>query len=239
MKCLILAGGFATRLYPLTINRAKALLEFKGKPIITYIIERIPSNIDILVSTNARFEGDFFLWQNTLERPVELCIEEAMTDEKKKGAVGAIDYWIQEKKIDEDLMVIASDNYFEFDLDRMLADFNGFHPLIAVHDVGDKEKACEIGKACQVGLAIIEEKRLVRLDEKPPFPTSSIISSGIYILPSRIFPLLTSYNTQSKRDNLGSFISHLLQQGEEIRAFVFNEVWMDIGDEIKRGNIII
>jgi len=92
MKCLILAGGFATRLYPLTENKAKALLEFRGKPVITHVVDRIPLNVDILVSTNKKFETDFLDWRKTLSRPVEICIEEAVTEKQKKGAVGAIDF---------------------------------------------------------------------------------------------------------------------------------------------------
>jgi glucose-1-phosphate thymidylyltransferase len=237
MKCLILAGGFATRLFPLTINKAKALLEYKGKPVITHIIEKIPRSLEILVSTNRKFEADFRLWQKTIDQPVEICVEETVTDDQKKGAVGAIDFWIKSKTIDEDLLVIAADNYFEFDLTAFLSQFNGRNPLIAVYDVGDRDKACEIGKACQVGLVILEGHKVTRLDEKPLLPTSSIISSGIYILPSRIFPILASYSGQSKRDNLGSFISYLLNQGEEVQASVFTELWMDIGDEIKRGRV--
>jgi len=80
MKCLILAGGFATRLYPLTINRAKALLAYGGKPVITHILDRIPRGVDVLVSTNKKFEVDFRDWQKTIDRDVEICIEDAMTD---------------------------------------------------------------------------------------------------------------------------------------------------------------
>ncbi len=237
MKCLILAGGFATRLYPLTINKAKALLEYKGKPVITHIVNRIPPSLDVIVSTNKKFEADFWHWQRTLNRSVDLGIEEALSDEQKKGAVGAVDFWIRNKNINDDLMIIAADNYFEFDLQDMLRQFDGYNPLIAVYDVGDKEKACEIGKTCQVGLAILEKNRIIRLDEKPQRPTSSVIASGIYILPSRIFSTLAKYAFQDKRDNLGSFISFLLDQGEEVQAYTFNQLWMDIGDEIKKGNI--
>ncbi len=116
MKCLILAGGFATRLYPLTINRAKALLEFKGKPVITHMVERVPLHLDILVSTNKRFETDFTSWRETLDRPVEICVEEAVTDDQKLGAIAAIDFWIKNKNITEELLVIAADNYVELDL---------------------------------------------------------------------------------------------------------------------------
>jgi glucose-1-phosphate thymidylyltransferase len=99
MKCFILAGGFATRLFPITANRAKALLVFKGKPIITHIVNRVPRHIDVLVSTNKKFEGDFAEWQKTLGRPVEILIEEALSDDQKMGAACAIDFWVKRKNI--------------------------------------------------------------------------------------------------------------------------------------------
>jgi glucose-1-phosphate thymidylyltransferase len=238
MKCLILAGGFATRLYPITINKAKALLEFKGKPVITHVVNKIPRNIDIMVSTNKKFEADFFNWHKTLNRPIEICTEEAVSDEQKKGAVSAIDFWIRNKNISEDLIVIAADNYFEFDLVHLIAKFNGKNVMIAAYDVGDKEKACEIGKACQVGLVMLEKNKMIRFDEKPVEATSSIIATGIYILPPRIFPLLSQYCSESKRDNLGNFISYLLGK-EEVHAHVFTTTWIDIGDEIKKGKLSI
>ncbi len=238
MKCLILAGGFATRLYPLTLNKAKALLEFKGQPTITHIVNRVPLDIDILVSTNKKFETDFLNWQETLDRQVEICIEEALEDGQKKGAVGAIDFWIKNKDISEDLLVIAADNYFEFDLAALLAGFDGSTPLIAVRDVGDKNKACELAKACQVGLVTLENNRVIKLDEKPPEATSSIIATGIYVIPARLFPILSHYCSLKKQDNLGSFISFLLDK-EEVSAYTFSEVWIDIGDEIKKGKLSV
>ncbi len=238
MKCLILAGGFATRLYPLTANKAKALLEFKGKPVITHVVEQVPRNVDILVSTNKKFEADFFNWRKTLGRQVEICIEEAVTDDQKMGAVGAIDFWIRNRNISEDLMVIAADNYFEFDLTYLMAKFNGRNAVIAVYDVGDKDRACEIGVACQLGLVILEKNKIVRFDEKPQEATSSLVATGIYILPSRVFPLLSQYCRDKRRDNLGSFISFLLDR-EEVHAHAFTEIWIDIGDEIKKGKLFI
>ncbi len=238
MKCLILAGGFATRLYPLTINKAKALLEFRGKPVISHVVERVPRNIDILAAVNRKFEVDFKEWRKALDRPVELCIEEAVVEGQKKGAVSAIDFWIKAKGIKDDLLVIAADNYFEFDLGELLAKFDGKHALVAAYEVGDKEKACEVNKACQVGLVTVDGPRIARFDEKPDEPTSSIIATGIYVLPSRVFPLLSQYAGGSKRDNLGSFISYFLDK-EEVRVHVFTGVWVDIGDEINRGRLTV
>ncbi len=238
MKCLILAGGFATRLYPLTLNKAKALLEFKGKPVITHIINRIPPRMDIFVTTNTKFEKDFVDWCKTVKRSVDLCIEVAAADHQKMGAITAIDYWIGKKQIEEDLMVIAADNYFELDLKKMISRFDGVKTLIAVHDVGDKEQACEIGKRCQVGLVVVDAGKIVQFDEKPEEPTSSIIATGIYILPRRVFPQLSKYCQENRRDNLGDFISFLLAR-DEVKAHVFTETWVDIGDEIKRGRLSV
>jgi glucose-1-phosphate thymidylyltransferase len=238
MKCLILAGGFATRLYPTVTNRAKALLEFEGKPMATHIVNRVPVDIETLVTTNKKFELDFFAWQKTLDRTVEICIEDAMDDGHKKGAISAVDFWIKSKNINEDLLVIAADNYFELNVGDLIAKFNGNNVMVAVYDVVDKDKACEIGKECQIGLVILEGNRIIRLDEKPPEATSSIIATGIYVLPSRVFPLLAQYCIEGKRDNLGSFISYLLTK-EEVHAYVFSEFWMDIGYEILRGQVSV
>jgi glucose-1-phosphate thymidylyltransferase len=239
MKCLILAGGFATRLYPLTLNRAKALLEYKGAPVITYILNKIPIEIPVLVSTNKKFESDFIEWRKAYNRSIKVCVEEAVNDEQKRGAVGAIDYWIKKEQIAEDLLVIAGDNYFEMDLHKMISSLNGRDAVIAVYDVGDKEKACEFGKTCQVGLVHLKGNRIMRLDEKPEKATSSIVSTGIYILPVRLFSSLSRYCSEGKKDNMGSLISYFLNNKEKIYAFVFNEKWMDIGDEIKRGTLTI
>ncbi len=87
MKCLILAGGFGTRLYPLTINRAKALLEYRGKPLLTRIVGKLPQDIDVLVSINKKFEADFYRWRETVAQPVEICIEDALTEEQSNWFV--------------------------------------------------------------------------------------------------------------------------------------------------------
>ena len=116
MKCLILAGGFATRLYPLTLNKAKALLEYRGKPIIDYVISAVPQNISIMVNTNKKFEPDFHQWQRGLSREVEILVEEVSTEQQKLGAVGSLNFGIEDKPINENLLVIAGDNYFEFNI---------------------------------------------------------------------------------------------------------------------------
>ena len=231
MKCLLLAGGFGTRLYPYVTNTAKALLEYDGKPVITHIVEQVPDHIDILVSTNKYFEGDFLEWQEKLHRQVEICVEESLSDREKKGATSAIDYWIKSKNISEDLLVIAADNYFRFDLVDMISNFDGNNVLIAVHDFSDINKICQKGQQCQYGLVTMNSNRIVRFDEKPVVALSSIVATGIYMLPKRIFPHLSLFCSNKKQDNLGSFFSYLLDK-ENVFGYRFQNTWLDIGDDI-------
>ena len=222
MKCLILAGGFGTRLYPLTITKAKSLLEYKGKPVLTHIVDKVPQGIDILVSTNRKFEADFHSWQSSIYRQVEICVENASTEEQKAGAVSSLKYWVDRKNITEDLLVIAGDNYFEFALSQFIAAYNGKDTIVAVYDIGDKSKAS------QFGAVSLYQNRIVEFIEKPAYPASSLIATAIYILPQRVFPILAKYCAEEKKDSLGSFISYLVNT-DEVHASVFAESWLDVG----------
>ena len=224
MKCLIMAGGFGVRLYPLAINKAKALLEYKGKPLITYLIDKVPWDMDILVSTNMKFEADFRQWQKTIDRDVELCVEEARTEERKMGAISALNFWIKSRGIREDLLVIAGDNYLGFDLTQFIAAYNGNNTLVAVYDIGDRSKAGRFGVVQLAGY------RITGFEEKPKNPSSSLIGTACYILPSRVFPLLHQYCSRGRHDNLGSFISHLVDI-DEVHGYLFTEEWFDIGSD--------
>jgi glucose-1-phosphate thymidylyltransferase len=222
MKGLILASGFGTRLYPLTLTKAKALLEYKGKASISHILDKIPQNIDVLVNINKKFEADFRRWQNTTGREVTLCVEPVFTEEQAFGAVGSLDYWIKAENITDDLLVIASDNYFELDLSKFIAAYNGRNTLVAVYDIGDKSKAS------QYGVVQLSGCRISGFEEKPAQPKSSLIAVACYILPPRVFPLLSQYCARKKRDNLGDFIAYLIEK-DEVQAYVFSELWFDIG----------
>jgi glucose-1-phosphate thymidylyltransferase len=155
---------------------------------------------------------------------VEICLEEATTDEQKKGAISSLNFWIDRKGIAEDLLVIAGDNYFEFDLSRFIAAYNGYNTLVATYDIGDRSKATKFGVVC------LDDCKIVEFEEKPAITNSSLIATACYILPPRIFPSLVQYCSAGKRDNLGSFVSYLVAT-DEVHAYVFTELWFDIGSE--------
>jgi glucose-1-phosphate thymidylyltransferase len=222
MKCLVLASGFGTRLYPLTVHRAKALLEYKGRPVLTHIVDRVPAGVEVFVCCNRRFEADFREWQKQVGRQVELCVEDVWSEEQKKGAVGSLNFWVKEKGFADDLLVVAGDNYFEFDLSKFITAYDGRNVLVAVYDIGERKKAK------QFGVVRLEGTRIVEFEEKPAEPKSSLVATAIYVLPPRIFPVLSYYHSLGERDNLGSFVAYLVER-DEVRAYTFSELWLDIG----------
>jgi glucose-1-phosphate thymidylyltransferase len=228
MKCLILAGGFGRRVQPVIGDKPKALLEYLGKPLISHLVEKIPRDIDILISVNKRYETALLSWQETIKRPVEILVEQAQSEEQKPGALSSICYWVQNKHIKEDLLIMASDNYFEFDLSRFMAAYNGNNALVAAYDVGDKAKAKSFG------VIRLKGSRIVEFIEKPPEPRSTLIATACYIFPPRVLSICLNYCLQGRRDPLGSFIAHLVAT-DEVFGFLFKDKWFDIGNEITVG----
>ena len=222
MKCLILASGFGTRLYPLTMEQAKALLPYRGKPMINHIVDKIPPDVDILVNVNKKFAADFYKWQDEQSRRIDICVEDVLSEEERLGAVGALHHWIREKGISEDLMVFGSDNYFEFDLAKFMSEFDGRHVLVAIYDVLEKDNAR------QYGVVKIEGNRIIELEEKPAFPKSSLVATACWILPARVFPLISEFCRGERKDNLGNLITYLIER-ENVFAYPFKEKWIDIG----------
>ncbi|GAH82859.1 unnamed protein product, partial [marine sediment metagenome] len=122
-------------------------------------------------------------------------VEEVLSENQKLGAVGSLNFWIENKPIVADLLVIAGDNYFEFALAQFIASYDGKHTLVAVYDIGDK------GKASQFGVVQLDRHRIAEFQEKPAQPKSSLVATACYIFPQRIFPLLHQYCQWGKRDN--------------------------------------
>jgi glucose-1-phosphate thymidylyltransferase len=229
MKAIVLAGGFAKRLWPLTLDKAKPLLEIAGKPMINYIIEKLGGigGIDeIFVSTNERFRQDFRQWLKKYKfKKIKIVIEKTRNEGEKLGAIAGISFVLEKEKIDDDCIIIAGDNLFGF----TIPEFIGFYkekkyPVVALFDVGNYEKAK------QYGIAKIDENGIIRkFLEKPEKPPSTLASTCCYIFPRKTVKLFPEY---IKEDNLkdapGFFLQWLIRR-EKVFAFVFSSYWFDVG----------
>lgn len=226
MQAFILAGGFATRLWPLTERRAKPLLPIAGKPIISYIVDAIPKEMPITVSTNAAFAEDFDMWKKTLSREVRISIEDAGKEDQKLGALGAIALWTKEHNIQEDILLLAGDNYAGCNLRSFVEMFRG-KPLVAGHDIGSKDAAR------QFGTIVTKEgseklRSVVSFEEKPADPKSTIVSTGWWILPKECLGVVQEY-AEEHPDNVGGIFEEFLRRSIDVDCFIFEETWKDIG----------
>lgn len=221
MKVLILAGGFATRLWPLTEKRAKPLLTLGGKPIIGHILDKIPKEYEVIISTNKAFEASFReLFLRFPDRNLQLFIEDSESDDAKVGALAATSLAIRTLNIDEPLLLIAGDNYFDFPLNDFIRAYDGT-PMLAVFDTQS------LFEAKKFGVVTVSGDAVTAFAEKPESPASTLVSTGIYLFPPSIFPEIISFS-RTHRDNLGSVFEHLLAKSV-IRAFRFTGKWIDIG----------
>lgn len=225
MHAFILAGGFATRLWPLTERRAKPLLPLAGRPILSHLVDRIPRNIPVTVSTNDVFRDDFDAWRATLDRTdVHVRIEDTRSDDQKLGALGATAAWIDDEKIDDDLLLLTGDNYFGFSFDAFLASAIPAQALVAAHDIGDRERA----KAFGTVLLQSDNRTVSGFEEKPAEPKTTLVSTGCSLLPSETLPILLEY-ARKHPDNVGGIFEEFLRRGTSVSCFTFREPWFDIG----------
>jgi len=223
MKVVIMAGGYATRLWPITKTKAKPLLPIGKKRIIDTIYEKVSKfGFPVYISTNKRFEDDFRRWAR--DKDVELIVEETTREEEKLGAVRALAEVA--KIVDDEILVVAGDNLFSFDLDSFVEYYKQKRsPVTALYDVGDYELAK------RYGVADIDGERIVRFEEKPEKPKSTLVGIGIYAFPHDVVEMLQEYvSSNEHHDNLGDFLSWLCEK-TDVYGYTFNNgMWYDIGN---------
>ncbi len=179
MKCLILAAGYATRLYPLTENFPKPLLKVGGKAILDWLIDdiRTADSIDeFIVITNHRFAPQFAAWASAHTIPITVVDDGTNTNETRLGAVCDVRFAIEKLQIDDDLLIIAGDNVLDFSLTSF------------IRYAKEKRTSCTMryyepdeGKLRKCGVSEIDEReRLLSLEEKPENPKSHWCTPPFY-----------------------------------------------------------
>ncbi len=231
MKALILAAGYATRLYPLTKDRPKPLLPVADRPMIDYIIDKI-LEVDIIdalyVVTNHKFAGHFEKWQRNLSLPIRSTIidDGTLSDEDKLGAIGDMRFVINRESINDDLLVVAGDNLFDFKISGLVEFFKkkNRRPSITLYDVGD----LELVKKYSV-IELDKKDRVISFEEKPKVPKTTLIAICLYLFPRETLKRIDEYfNKKLNPDAPGYFISWL--SGEEpVYGYKVSGVWYDIG----------
>jgi glucose-1-phosphate thymidylyltransferase len=230
MKAVVLAAGYATRLYPLTLHTPKPLLDVAGKPVLEYIIEKIvelSSVNEVLVVTNEKFYSHFRDWLETFEskKPIRLVNDGTKNEKERLGAIGDLLFALNQENIQEDLLCVSGDNLFDFSLKPFYAFYaEKKQPTIALYDLGSRELAKKFGI-----VKVNQEQKVLDFVEKPLVPPSTLASIGIYAFPTSSFMYLREYDkTDHSNDAPGHFIAWLHQQ-TDVYGFTYADHWFDIG----------
>jgi glucose-1-phosphate thymidylyltransferase len=236
MNVLILAAGYATRLYPLTLNKAKPLLEVAGKPMMEWVIDNlapIQGLEKVYVVTNNKFAADFQSWANAYEAAnpklnVVIINDRSTGDADKLGAIGDIRLVIDQAGLDQsDLLVVAGDNLFSESLEK----FGEFcascqKPVLGLYDVGSLEQARKYGV-----VSVSEDGQIRQFVEKPEQPESTLIGIALYYYPQATVREFETYIAEGNNpDQPGRFIQWLYQR-TPVLTWSVPGTWFDVGSK--------
>jgi glucose-1-phosphate thymidylyltransferase len=235
MNVLILAAGYATRLYPLTLNKAKPLLLVGGKPIIEWLVDNlagIPDVETIYVVTNNKFEADFQAWSQTYQKrhpefKFRIVNDGSTSDDDKLGAIGDIDLVVTQENLSHNsLLIVAGDNLFTNSLADFVAYARSTEVTVAVYDVGDIEAIKKYGN-----IAVDAQGIMTRFEEKPQKPQGTLAAIALYYYSPAVLSLLRTYlSAGNNADQPGRFVEWLYTR-KPVKTFQIKGRWLDIGSK--------
>lgn len=235
MNVLILAAGYATRLYPLTLTKAKPLLEVAGKPMLEWVLDNlapVPGIDTVYVVTNHKFAADFQAWADGYgkgqpDRKFTIIDDGSTSDTDKLGAIGDINLVVNREGLaDDDLLVVAGDNLFS----EPLADFaqatEGRQAVLGTYDVQDLEAIKKYNN-----LTLDAEGRVTKFEEKPANPTGTITGIALYYYAKATVPMLDTYIKEGNNpDQPGRFVQWLYTR-VPVHTYPVKGTWFDIGSK--------
>ena len=235
MKVVILAAGYATRLYPLTLTRPKPLLPVAGKPMINHVLDNLTpiGGLDhIYIVTNAKFAAQFQEWADDYQRKqaklkITIVNDGTTDDTNKLGALGDLHLVLTREKVDDDLIVVAGDNLFSQSLEA----FGQFcrqknAPVLGVYDVGNLEEIKKYN-----AITMDSTGKITFFEEKPKKPTSTLTGIALYYYPRPSLAKLRQYIAEGNNpDQPGRFVQWLYPR-EPVYTWTVPGIWYDIGSK--------
>jgi glucose-1-phosphate thymidylyltransferase len=244
MNVLILAAGYATRLYPLTLTKAKPLLEVAGKPMIEWVMDNLApvDGIDtIYVVTNNKFAKDFQTWADQYQarnpnRKLTIVNDQSTDDSDKLGAIGDINLVLSRENLaNDDLVVVAGDNLFSEPLTEFARSAHGSEATLATYDVGDLEAIKKYS-----AITLDAEGVITSFEEKPTNPKSTLTGIALYYFSRETIPLFRTYIEEGNNpDQPGRFIQWLYTR-KRVKTHQITGTWFDIGSKetLEEANVL-
>lgn len=214
MKCLILAAGYATRLYPLTENFPKPLLEVNGKTILDWLVDDIDTAgvIDeYIVISNHKFAKHFEDWADTRSQKIIVIDDNTTSNETRLGAVKDISFAIEKLKLDDDMLIIAGDNLLDFSLVEFLSYAKEKDASCVLRYFEEDEK-----RLSKSGVIEIDETdRIIGMEEKPMKPKSNFCCPPFYFYKKEDIKLIDkAIERGCNTDAPGSYVAWLSNERE-------------------------
>jgi glucose-1-phosphate thymidylyltransferase len=234
MTALVLAAGYATRLYPYTRHFPKALLKVEGRPLLGRLLEKLAEVREIgevVLITNRLFFGLFSRWREERGRPegqpALTLLEDGTTGEgERRGGVGDLCYAIERAGLTEDLLVVSSDRLFGFSFQPMVQAFlRRGEPLNACYDTGDPQRI----RGRHGCLQLAPDGRVLDFQEKPAHPRSSIASVALTLLPARHLDLPAAYLAEGGNPDAPGYLLEWLHRRVPLYGWCFREPSPDVG----------
>ena len=226
MKAIILAAGYATRLRPLTDSIAKQLLPVGGRPMLDWVCDKVEEvTDDTHLVTNSRFVEDFRRWAAG-RSGVTVHDDGTTSNDDRLGAIGDIAFVLERAGTDDDLLVIAGDNLFDFRLSNLAAvwETKGVASMVAVYDCEDIELATHYGV-----VEVDADDRVIGFEEKPSEPRSTLVATATYLYHRTHVPLVERYLGEGNPpDQPGRLVAWLCPR-EPVYGYRFDGEWFDIG----------
>ena len=235
MNVLILAAGYATRLYPLTLTKAKPFLAVAGKPMIEWVMDNLSPVAEIdttYVVTNNKFARDFQQWADGYQgrnpaRKLKIVNDGSTDDSDKLGAIGDINLVLgRENLAKDDLIVVAGDNLFSEPLTEFAKQARGSEATLATYDVGDLEAIKKYS-----AITLDAEGVITSFEEKPAEPKSTLTGIALYYFSRETIPLFHTYIAEGNNpDQPGRFIQWLYTR-KRVKTHQIQGTWFDIGSK--------
>jgi glucose-1-phosphate thymidylyltransferase len=235
MKLIILAAGYATRLYPLTLTQPKPLLPVAGKPMIEHVLDNLAAidGLDrIYVVTNSKFAAAFQKWADDYRAAKAkldfTIVNDGSTDDTNKlGAIGDLHLVLTREKVKDDVIVVAGDNLFN----QTLNDFGRYcreknTPVLAVYDVGDLEQVKKYNS-----ISVDGSGRIAFFEEKPKNPTSTLTGIALYYYPESTLPLIQQYIAEGNNPDQPGRLVQWLYTRVPVYTWKVPGLWYDIGSK--------
>lgn len=233
MKAVILAAGYATRLYPLTLDKPKCLLTVGPQTILDTLCDKLNASKEldeIIIVTNAKFFDQLTQWkQRSKSRlPIRVLNDGTTSNDNRLGAIGDLRFTIEQCRINDDVLMMASDNLFDQDLSGFtkFAKSKNESVTVALYDIKDRSLAAKKFGVLEVN----QNSEVTGIEEKPEHPKSSLIGMGIYHFPKSSLKFVNEYlSHQDANDAPGHYIRWLVGR-VKIFGFLFSGMWYDIGN---------